>query len=95
MVKEFSVMNFSKKLPVVSRRLTQNLLCSLQLNLIKLSSIILKALGSSWSLSYGSWGLQLPVQSVNITTAKVVSSYPAHAEAYSIQHYVIKFVSDL
>jgi hypothetical protein len=33
--------------------------------------------------------LQLPVQSVPITT-KVVSSYPV----YSIQHYVIKFVSD-
>ena len=34
------------------------------------------------------------VQSVPITT-KVVSSNPAHAEDYSIQHYVIKFVSDL
>ena len=38
--------------------------------------------------------LQLPVQSVPITT-KVVSSNPAHGEVYSIQHYVIKFVSDL
>jgi hypothetical protein len=26
---------------------------------------------------------------------KVVSSNPAHGEVYSIQHYVIKFVSDL
>jgi hypothetical protein len=26
---------------------------------------------------------------------KVVSSNPAHSEVYSIQHYVIKFVSDL
>ena len=26
---------------------------------------------------------------------KVVSSKPAHDEVYSIQHYVIKFVSDL
>jgi len=34
------------------------------------------------------------VQSVPITT-KVVSSNPVHAEMYSIQHYVIKFVSDL
>ena len=33
------------------------------------------------------------VQSVPITT-KVVSSSPAHGEMYSIQHYVIKFVSD-
>ena len=40
--------------------------------------------------------LQLPVQSVSITT-NVVSSYPVHDEVYSIQHYVIKlkFVSDL
>ena len=34
------------------------------------------------------------VQSVPITT-HVVSSNPVHGEVYSIQHYVIKFVSDL
>ena len=28
-------------------------------------------------------------------TTKVVSSNPVHGEVYSIQHYVIKFVSDL
>jgi hypothetical protein len=39
-------------------------------------------------------GFQLPVQSVPITT-NVVSSNPVHGEVYSIQHYVIKFVSDL
>ena len=38
--------------------------------------------------------LQLPVQSMFITT-KVVSSNPVHGEVYSIQHYVISFVSDL
>ena len=38
--------------------------------------------------------LQLPVQSVPITT-KFESSNLAHGEVYSIQHYVIKFVSDL
>ena len=38
--------------------------------------------------------LQLPVQSEPMTT-KVVSSNPVHGEVYSIQHYVIKFVSDL
>jgi hypothetical protein len=38
--------------------------------------------------------LQLPVQSVPITT-KVVSSNSVHGEVYSIQHYMIKFVSDL
>jgi hypothetical protein len=38
--------------------------------------------------------LQLPMQSVPILT-KVVSSNTAHGEVYSLQHYVIKFVSDL
>ena len=38
--------------------------------------------------------LQLPVQSMPITT-KVVSLNPVHGEVYSIQHYVIKFVRDL
>ena len=38
--------------------------------------------------------LQLPVQSVHITT-KFVSSNPVHCEVYLIQHYVIKLVSDL
>ena len=38
--------------------------------------------------------LQLPVQSVPITT-KVVSSNTVHSKVYSIQHYVIKFVSGL
>jgi len=38
--------------------------------------------------------LQLSVQSVPITT-NVLRSNPVHGEVYSIQHYVIKFVSDL
>jgi hypothetical protein len=38
--------------------------------------------------------LQLPVQSAPITTT-VVSSNPVNDEVYSIQHYVIQFVSDL
>ena len=38
--------------------------------------------------------LQLFMQSVHITT-KVVSSNTTHGDVYSIQHYVIKFVSDL
>jgi hypothetical protein len=33
------------------------------------------------------------MQSVPITT-NIVSSNPVHGEVYSIQHYVIKFVSD-
>jgi hypothetical protein len=36
----------------------------------------------------------LPVQSVPITT-KVMSSNPTHGDVYSVQHYLIKFVSDL
>ena len=28
-------------------------------------------------------------------TTKVVSSNPAHGKVYSLQHYMIKFVSDL
>jgi hypothetical protein len=39
-------------------------------------------------------GFTTPTQAVPITT-KVVSSNPVHGEVYSIQHYVIKFVSDL
>ena len=39
-------------------------------------------------------GLQLPVQSVPITT-NVVSSNLVHGKVYLIQYYVIKFVSDL
>jgi hypothetical protein len=38
--------------------------------------------------------LQLHMQSVPIST-NVVSSNPAHGDVYSIQHYVIKFISDL
>ena len=38
--------------------------------------------------------LQLPMRSVPITT-NIVSSSPAHSEVYLIQHYVIKFFSDL
>ena len=38
--------------------------------------------------------LQLPMQSVPITSNNV-SSNPTHGVVYSIQHYVIKFVSDL
>jgi hypothetical protein len=38
--------------------------------------------------------VQLPVQLVHITT-KVVSSNPVHGEVHTIQHYAIKFVSDL
>jgi hypothetical protein len=37
--------------------------------------------------------IQLPVQSMPFIT-KVVSSNSAHGEVYSIQHFVIKLVSD-
>ena len=38
-------------------------------------------------------GFTTTLQSVPITT-KIVSSNPVHGELHSIQHYVIKFVSD-
>ena len=38
--------------------------------------------------------LQLPVQLVSFIT-KVLSSNPINDEVYSLQHYVIKFVTDL
>ena len=39
-------------------------------------------------------GLQLPVQSVPITS-NIVSSNPVYEEVYSIEHFLIKFISDL
>ena len=39
------------------------------------------------------WLFELPMQSVSIAT-KIVSSNSVHGEVYSIQHYVMKFVSD-
>jgi hypothetical protein len=39
-------------------------------------------------------GFKLLIQSVPITT-KAVSLNPAHGKMYLIQHYVVKFVSDL
>ena len=43
---------------------------------------------------YSSWIYDLPVQSVPITTKDLISN-PADGEVYSIQLYVIRFVSDL
>ena len=40
------------------------------------------------------FNLQLLVQSVPITT-KIVSSHPIHGEVYSMQHYVMQFLSNL
>ena len=45
-------------------------------------------------ISVGVVDLQLPVQSVPITT-KVMNSNPVYDDVYLIQHYVIKFVSEL
>jgi hypothetical protein len=48
-------------------------------------------LGSSWSWSYGSWIYNYMCNQCR--TTKVVNSNPAHGEVYSMQHYVIQFVS--
>jgi hypothetical protein len=64
-------------------------------NIFRIRTIVHCVTNLSWYLMFsilGQW--QLPVQSVPITT-KVVSLNPVHGEVYSIQHYVIKFVSDL
>ena len=52
--------------------------------------------GLLWSWSYGSWiyNYSVSVQSVSITT-KVISLNLSHGKVYSIQHYVIRFISDL
>jgi hypothetical protein len=50
--------------------------------------------GAPWSWSYVKLDLQLHIQSVPIIT-KLVSSNSTHIEVSSIQHYMIKFVSDL
>jgi hypothetical protein len=62
----------------------QHIVYPVQLKL-KLGSIVVVII---WRLD-----LQLPVQSLSITT-KVVSLNPSHGEVYSIQRYVIKIVSD-
>ena len=47
--------------------------------------------GASWSSSYGSW-----IYSYLYNQCQSgVRLNPVHCEVYSIQHYVIKFVSDL
>jgi hypothetical protein len=50
--------------------------------------------GPSWSWSYGNWIYNyLCNQCLSPLTLRVQT--PVHGEVYSIQHYVIKFVSDL
>jgi hypothetical protein len=49
--------------------------------------------GSSWALSYGSWIYNYLCN--QCLSTKVMSSNPIHGDVYSIQHYVIKFVSVL
>jgi hypothetical protein len=61
---------------------------------IKFNSHDITEKWSSWSWSHGSWTYNYLLQSVPITT-KVLGSNTTHGEMYSIQQYVIKFVSDL
>jgi hypothetical protein len=56
----------------------------MEIDLIKQGAVVI-----IWYLDF-----QLPVQLVPITT-NGVSSKSVHGEVHSIQHYVIKFVSDL
>jgi hypothetical protein len=41
------------------------------------------------------FNINMHIYQLQIITTKFVSSNPADTEVYSIQHYVIKFVSDL
>jgi hypothetical protein len=51
--------------------------------------------GSPWLWSYGSWIYSYLFNQCLFITTEVLSSNSAHGEVYSIQHYEIKFVSDL
>jgi hypothetical protein len=55
---------------------------------------VIKDIGAAVVMIVWLLDLQLPFQSLSVTT-KVVSSNPGHDKMYLIQHYVIKFVSDL
>ena len=61
---------------------------------ISIKIIFLICSGTSVVVIVWQLELQLPVQSMPITT-NVVSSNPSYGEVYSIQLYVIKFVSYL
>jgi len=62
----------------------------MHINLLVVSCSLSHLFKDSIYISYG----VIVIKSVPITT-KVVSSNPTHGEVYLIQHYVIKFVSDL
>ena len=51
-------------------------------------------MGTSWSLSYGSWIYNYLCNQC-LSPQKIASSNLIHGKVYSIQHYVKKFVSDL
>jgi hypothetical protein len=68
---------------VIQKRFVYHVQCTVDHFLIKNTILYVNCIqGPSWS------------QSAPITT-NVVSSNPVHSKVYSIQHYVIKFVSDL
>ena len=84
-----NIQRMEKKYFILHRKLSFKIFPS-----IDMANCFHKKEGLSWSWSYGSWILQISVQSAPIAT-KAVSSNPVHGEVYSIQPCVIKFVSDL
>ena len=61
-----------------------------------MSNLLLKKILSSYKTKWDRRGRDRMVVGFTTSraiTAKVVSSNPTHGEMYSIQHYVIKFVS--
>ena len=66
-----------------------------QQNLITLPVIIFIKEGAWWSWSYANWIYNYLCNQSPSPLMLWVRMNPAHGEEYSIQHYVIKFVSDL
>jgi hypothetical protein len=78
----FPYFNFSVSIFIQSR----------ESNSLRRIPIHIHWMGASWS--YGS-SIYNCLCNQCLSTTNVVSSNPAHSELFSIQHYVIKFVSDL
>ena len=51
--------------------------------------------GGLWSWSYGTWIFNYMCNQCSSLLKLCMSANPVHGEVYSIQHHVIKFVSDL
>ena len=95
---------FQKSVTTVRKSTLRKTNVNLKINIGKLNVTLTVTCPSfEWFCIYGRGrrgrdhmevGFQLHVQSMSVPS-NVVSTNPTHCEVYSIQHYVIKFVSDL